>query len=100
MFVLVSAAPDTEVKSLVADLGLRRCFASVHGSPMGKAEVTTTMLESGRWTANQAIVVRGSHTDRQAAEVNGVPFLLRKNGLDYRIAIDLSGPTFQDLIHG
>lgn len=100
VFVLVSATPDTELKSIVADLGLRHCFVSVHGSPVGKAEVISTMLESGRWTANQAIVVGDSHTDRQAAAVNGVPFLFRKNGLDCRIVIDHSGPSFGDLIHG
>ncbi len=100
MFVLVSATPDKEVKSIVSDLGLDDCFTSVHGFPRGKAEVIAEVVESGGWEANQVVVVGDSDSDRRAAEDNGVLFLWRKNGLNRQVVSEHAGPSFGDLING
>lgn len=100
VFVLVSATPEMEIKSIVSDLKLQGCFTSVHGSPSSKADVIAETLESGMWSSSQAVAVGDSDADRRAAEVNGVSFLLRENGLDLRLASEHAGPSFGDLIHG
>lgn len=96
-FVLVTATPQEEIEQILAALELTHCFREVHGAPTKKASAIGVVLARQKCTPEQALMVGDAETDRQAAQANAVPFLLRRTPLNLSIQASHGGPMFDDL---
>ena len=98
-FVLVTATPETEMRQILETLGISRCFLEVCGAPMPKSTAIRNALQNLKFPHGQTLVVGDSETDLNAAETNGVAFLLRRTSLNRALQERYTGPMFDDLSH-
>jgi phosphoglycolate phosphatase-like HAD superfamily hydrolase len=98
-FVLVTATPQDEIEQILKVLGIGAFFRAVHGAPLAKSAAIGAALERLRCPAARALMVGDAETDLKAAETNGVPFLLRRTGLNTEWATRFPGQTFEGLTH-
>jgi phosphoglycolate phosphatase-like HAD superfamily hydrolase len=96
-FVLVTATPQEEIEQILATLDIAHCFRDVHGAPTKKASAIETVLVRQRVAPAQALMIGDAETDRQAAQTNSVPFLLRRTPLNLSMQASYGGPMFDDL---
>jgi phosphoglycolate phosphatase-like HAD superfamily hydrolase len=96
-FVLVTATPQEEIEQILAALELAYCFREVHGAPTKKASAIGAVLARQKCAPGQALMIGDAETDRQAAQANAVPFLLRRTHLNLFIQASYKGPMFDDL---
>jgi phosphoglycolate phosphatase-like HAD superfamily hydrolase len=96
-FVLVTATPQEEIEQVLVALELEHCFREVHGAPTKKTSAIGEVLARQKCTPEQALMVGDAETDRQAAQANAVPFLLRRTPLNLSMQATNSGPMFDDL---
>lgn len=93
-FVLVTATPQEEMESILRILNLRHCFCEVYGAPTSKATAIHDVLLRLGYLPENALMVGDSATDLDAAEVNCVPFLLRRTPLSRSLQARFRGPCF------
>lgn len=96
-FVLVTATPQEEIEQIIVALELAHCFREVHGAPTKKTSAIRTVLAQINCTPDQALMVGDAETDRQAAQANAVPFLLRRTPLNFSMQARYGGPMFDEL---
>lgn len=96
-FVVVTATPQTEMERILAALDLTHCFSEIHGAPTPKAEAIRHALRCWQCPPDQALVVGDSEADLQAAQENGVRFLLRRTSQNQSLQERFSGATFERL---
>jgi len=96
-FVLVSATPEDEIKQILESLGLSHCFQQIFGSPTKKDHAIEVMLKRLSCLPHDALTIGDSESDLLAAQANGVPFLLRRTSLNFRLQATYQGPMFDDL---
>lgn len=96
-FVLVTATPQDEIEQILTALELPHCFREVHGAPTKKASAIGAVLARQKCTPGQALMIGDAETDRQAAQTNSVPFLLRRTPLNLSMQARYAGPMFDDL---
>ena len=65
---VASGAPHAELMTILAERGLDRFFAGIHGSPPGKAELLRGIVAGLRVHPSDAIMIGDSMTDQYAAE--------------------------------
>lgn len=98
-FVLVTATPQEEIEQILFALGIADYFREIHGTPTSKASAIRDVLRRWRCPPGQALVVGDSDTDLDAAEANGVVFLLRRTAFNQSLQKRHSGPVFDNLNH-
>ncbi len=98
-FVLITATPQEEIEQILRTLDLAACFRTVYGSPTPKATAIRDVLSRLSISAQQALVVGDSQTDLDAAQANGVPFLLRRTSLNQTLQARHPAPAFDGLNH-
>lgn len=96
-FVLVTATPQVEIEQILARLELAHCFREVYGAPTKKIHAISAVLTRLECAPSQAIMIGDAETDWQAAEANGVPFLLRRTPLNLSLQASYSGSMFDHL---
>lgn len=96
-FVLVTATPQEEIEHILVALELAHCFREVHGAPTQKASAIRAVLARQKCVPDQALMIGDAETDRQAAQANAVPFLLRRTPLNHSLQASYGGPMFDDL---
>lgn len=96
-FVLLTATPQEEIQQILQALNISRYFREVHGAPTAKTTAIQTVLECLQCLPGHALVVGDSEADLQAAETNGVPFLLRRTALNKTLQDRHHGPMFDNL---
>ena len=96
-FALVTATPQEEIEQILAALELTHCFREVHGAPTKKAGAIGALLARQKFEPERALMIGDAETDRQAAQANAVPFLLRRTPLNLSIQASYGGPMFDDL---
>jgi phosphoglycolate phosphatase-like HAD superfamily hydrolase len=84
-FILVTATPTGEIKSILKKLRLQKSFSDVIGAPTPKDRAIRTMLQKWEILPHECLMIGES-----AAEKNGVNFLLRRRSGKKR-----RGKTFQ-----
>lgn len=97
-FVLITATPQAEIKEIVRVLQIAHCFRDIHGAPMSKSVAIAAELARLNCRAEAAVVVGDSRTDVEAAEANGVPFLLRRTPLNHALHSQFAGASFDVLV--
>lgn len=98
-FVLVTATPQKEIEQILGALQIAHCFREVYGAPTSKAEAISRVLQHLKCPPEDALMIGDSETDLEAADANGVSFLLRRTGLNRSLQARYSGPTFDKLDH-
>ena len=96
-FVLVTATPQDEIERILQVLGIDVFFRAVHGAPLAKSAASADTRARLRCPASHALMVGDAESDLQAARANGVPFLLRRTGLNAEVAACFDGHTFEGL---
>jgi phosphoglycolate phosphatase-like HAD superfamily hydrolase len=96
-FVLLTATPQEEIELILAELKLAHCFREVHGAPTKKSCAIGAVLQRQKYAPQQALMIGDAETDRQAAQANAVPFLLRRTPLNLSIQTTYGGPMFDNL---
>ena len=96
-FVLVTATPQDEIKKILGSLKLSHCFKEIFGAPTWKDRAIKEVLERLKCSPDEAVMIGDSDSDLLAAQVNSVPFLLRRTPLNGRLQATFQGPMFDDL---
>jgi phosphoglycolate phosphatase-like HAD superfamily hydrolase len=99
-FVLLTATPQDEIQTIAQTLGIAACFEQIFGSPKKKAAAMPEVLSRLKCSPEEALMVGDSESDLDAAEANGLPFLLRRTNINRALQMRYAGPSFQDLTHG
>lgn len=74
---VASGTPHEEMLEVVQARGLEKYFREVFGSPPGKGEILSTIMNCSGITANEMIFVGDAMTDYQGAMEAGVSFIGR-----------------------
>lgn len=96
-FVLLTATPQEEIEHILAALDISDCFREVHGAPTNKSSAIATVLARKKCAPARALMIGDAETDRQAAQANAVPFLLRRTHLNLGVQASCGGLMFDDL---
>ncbi len=98
-FFLITATPLDEIETILEALSLREAFAGIYGAPMPKAQaLARVLIETGDAPAD-VLMVGDARSDLDAASANGVPFLLRRTGINSDL-IRIAGTSFGNLRDG
>lgn len=98
VFVLISATPQEELEYIVDALGLKIYFVSISGAPMQKHEFIRQTLIMQKLKPSECLVIGDSQTDLDAANINQVPFLLRKHYSNKKLSAAYAGNFIEDFI--
>lgn len=74
---VVSGTPEGELRQIVVRRNLGRFFSAVYGSPRGKVEILSTILEHTGWPPKALAMVGDATTDWEAATQLALPFVGR-----------------------
>ena len=77
-FILVTGTPEDEINIILKRLFLGVYFKKVFGAPMSKIEAVRISLDKFDIRPDKTVFIGDSSSDMEAAQVNNVPFLLRR----------------------
>jgi phosphoglycolate phosphatase-like HAD superfamily hydrolase len=77
---VASAAPEAELREIVAERGITDVFRAVHGAPRRKPEILAAVLAEQGIHACEALFIGDAPADQEAAAAVGVPFVGRYAG--------------------
>ena len=81
---VVSGSDQSELRQICENLGIKRYFKSIHGSPTPKTQLVQQVLQANSYKADETILIGDSINDYDAAVDNGIAFYGYNN-------IDLEG---------
>ncbi len=79
IILVVSGTPDENIKEVVKDRNLDEYFDGVHGSPPGKSQLLSTLIEKYDIDKSNSIFFGDAITDMEAAKDNDLRFILVKS---------------------
>ena len=94
--VLVSATPQAELEFILQELRLTQSFAFIYGAPIKKRDAISAILSAKKLNPKLCLMIGDAIADKDAAEANQVPFLLRKHSSNSTIFADYTGPSIED----
>jgi phosphoglycolate phosphatase-like HAD superfamily hydrolase len=74
---IISGTPEEEMRSLIADMGMRVNFAAIYGSPRDKRELLEAAMQNFALQPDETMFVGDSINDYTPAIELGVPFVGR-----------------------
>jgi phosphoglycolate phosphatase-like HAD superfamily hydrolase len=77
---VVSGTPDSEIKAIVKERGLKKYFVGVFGSPAKKKELNMNILRNFKLKAEEVFFVGDSIDDWEGVQDTGINFIGRVNG--------------------
>jgi len=95
-FIVVSATPQQELDLILTALNLRECFFCVFGSPTAKVDAIRFTLSVLAIDPKDCLMIGDAKEDYNAADVNGVPFLLRRHATNSTLFSDCIVPSVND----
>ena len=95
-FVVVSATPLVELTYIIARLGLASCFQSIYGSPTSKTDAIAGFMSAFGYPSQSCLMIGDSQADYDAAENNGISFLLRRHSWNSDVFQSYTGPSIFD----
>jgi phosphoglycolate phosphatase-like HAD superfamily hydrolase len=96
-FVLVTATPQDEIKTILESLKFSHYFREIFGAPTKKDQAIKAVLDRLNCSPNETLMIGDSESDLLAAQASLVPFLLRRTPLNGRLQAAYQGPMFDDL---
>lgn len=91
IFIVVSATPTDELVEIIDLLNLRSSFESIFGAPIAKADAIKSCISRLAVSASEAVMIGDASADLNAADLNQVPFILRKHSSNIKLAEGYSG---------
>jgi len=73
-FHIVSGAEDSELKYLCGQLGIKKYFLTIDGSPTAKKILVKNILDQYSYNKNECVLIGDAFTDYHAAKENGISF--------------------------
>ena len=98
-FILVSATPEEELQFILKKLDIYECFMSVYGSPMVKKIAIERCLNKYLVNPEDCIMIGDAKADLEAANANGINFLLRLHDSNQRMIDIFKGFSVQNFIN-
>jgi HAD superfamily hydrolase (TIGR01549 family) len=99
MFILVSATPVDELLFILKKLDLYDCFVSVYGSPMSKKTAIEKSIIEYLVNTEECVMIGDAKADLEAANANGINFLLRLHDSNQRMTEVFKGFSVQNFIN-
>jgi len=99
-FILITATPQEEIEQILTSLGIKSCFKEVFGAPSRKEVVIRDVLDRLEYSSSETVMVGDSEEDLKAAQVNAVPFVLRRTLHNSSLQAFFNGPMFNDMKNG
>jgi phosphoglycolate phosphatase-like HAD superfamily hydrolase len=96
IFVMVSATPQVELEMIVTELKLKDLFFDICGSPKSKKSSIEETLKKLEIDKQDAIMIGDATADLDAAQFNGISFLLRRNQSNQSIFSQYIGWSIND----
>ena len=93
-FVLVTATPQEEIELITGQLNIAYLFKEIYGAPHSKIDVVAAVIQRLKMKREQALMIGDAETDMQAAEENGISFLLRATSINQHIQERHMGALF------
>ncbi len=97
-FYLVSATPQNEIEEIIDHLGMRYSFKKIFGSPVSKISAISTILKEDSLKFHDCIMVGDSISDYEAAQKNGISFILRRHNNNQKYASKYIGNVIDNFI--
>lgn len=98
IFVLVSATPQEELEVILKRLAIDSCFRLVFGSPKSKRSAIAEVIKLFGASPHECLMIGDARADQEAAETNGVDFLLRKHSSNAGVFESYFGPSIEDFL--
>lgn len=95
MFV-VSATPQGELEEILGKLDLTQCFSQIYGAPICKMDAIQMAIAVQGLKPSDCLMIGDAVADLEAAEINGVPFLLRRHATNAELFSSYAGPSVED----
>lgn len=95
-FILVTATPEDEIRTILERLGIRSYFRHIFGAPIQKTEVIAKVIKKALLKPGQALMIGDAQADMDAAENNSIMFLLRQTSTNTLLQKNYSGPQFRN----
>ena len=95
-FILVSATPYEELIAILDALDLKKCFCDIFGAPVSKRKAISMTLATYSIDPNDCLMIGDAREDYNAAQVNNVPFLLRRHASNAKLFVEYSGNSVND----
>lgn len=96
IFILVTATPRDEIEEILKVLDIRTCFQNVFGAPVNKKDAISITLAERKIEPQDSLMIGDALADYHAAQVNNVPFLLRRHDANTRIFRNYTGDAVKD----
>ena len=97
VFVLVSATPDDELRTIVEALQLTSAFRQVYGTATSKRDAVHDALARCQIARQHSVMIGDAVADWDAARSAGVPFVLRRHSTNAAPFDGYDGPWLEDL---
>ena len=97
-FVLVTATPQDEMMEILAAIDLRPCFSEVFGAPTKKGAAIRDCLSRREMPLFRCLMIGDAKADLDAAEENGIPFLLRRHTSNQAVFCKYAGDSVEDFV--
>lgn len=95
-FFVVSATPQGEMEEILQKLDLTQCFSRIYGAPICKKHAIQLALAGQGLEPSDCLMIGDALADLEAAEVNAVPFLLRRHATNAELFSSYAGPSVKD----
>ncbi|MBE8597079.1 HAD family hydrolase [Xenorhabdus sp. BG5] len=93
--LVISGGKETEIKTILNQVGLSHYFKQIVGSPVVKEQAISTFLTQYQCTPEQTVFFGDAQADAQAAMTGQVPFLfVRQHALVESSVIHAHWPTY------
>lgn len=97
-FILTTATPKSEILDILSTLGIVNYFRDIFGAPTEKHEAISYVLNRDCLNRSKVLMVGDSKADLQAAEINNIKFLLRRNSLNKSLQTSYGGPQCDNFL--
>ena len=96
IFILVSATPQRELEYILFILNLTKCFSEIYGAPNTKENVIRNSLSKYNFDPSDCLMIGDAQSDLEAADINQVPFLLRRHNMNKNLFVNYKGNFIED----
>ena len=97
-FFLVTATPQQEIEEILVSLKIKHFFKEIYGTPIKKDKAIESIMKKYSIPHKVSIMVGDSNSDYNAANINGIQFVLRRTVLNKKLQKDLNCPMLDNFL--
>lgn len=96
ILIIVSATPQQEIESILAELNFKQYFTAVFGAPKNKKDAISESMAKHQVMADECLMIGDARADMEAAAHNNVPFLVRIHNSNKELFSQYTGEQIND----